>query len=68
EVLLAVIPKEKTPQQFFNASSFFILPTWGPVEEKTAIFTAIEEKDPKDEKTLTFLNPTQAENEKEIPL
>ena len=44
EVLLAVIQREQARQHLLNASSFFILQTWIPVEEKAEILTAIEEK------------------------
>ncbi|MEM5165368.1 V-type ATP synthase subunit I, partial [Enterococcus faecalis] len=65
EVLLAVFPKEKAPQQFLNALSFFIFQKRVPVEKKTDIFLAIEEKNPKEEKNLTFLKTTKAGIEKE---
>ncbi len=38
EVLLAVIQREQARQHLLNASSFFILQTWIPVEEKADIF------------------------------
>ena len=68
EVLLAVIQREQARQHLLNASSFFILQTWIPVEEKADILTAIEEKVPKDEIALTFENPTKAEIETDIPV
>ncbi|TKK91835.1 V-type ATP synthase subunit I, partial [Enterococcus faecalis] len=68
EVLLAVIQREQARQHLLNASSFFILQTWIPVEEKAEILTAIEEKVPKDEIALTFENPTKAEIETDIPV
>ena len=68
EVLLAVIQREQARQHLLNASSFFILQTWVPVEEKADILTAIEEKVPKDEIALTFENPTKAEIETDIPV
>ncbi|EKZ0189885.1 V-type ATP synthase subunit I [Enterococcus faecalis] len=68
EVLLAIIQREQARQHLLNASSFFILQTWIPVEEKAEILTAIEEKVPKDEIALTFENPTKAEIETDIPV
>lgn len=68
EVLLAVIQREQARQHLLNASSFFILQTWIPVEEKADILTAIEEKFLRTEIALTFENPTKAEIETDIPV
>mgnify|MGYP002791842446 CR=1 FL=1 len=63
-----ILQREQARQHLLNASSFFILQTWTPVEEKAEILTAIEEKVPKDEIALTFENPTKAEIETDIPV